>query len=169
MVLYFIGLGLGDAKDITLRGLEVVKRAKAVYLESYTSILQSTKQEMVCPLHFFVYMSFFHRNLCTVGRLLKRIEHLWSRFFSHLISFILSSLGLWRNDQPCQNGRSCIFGRWWCFLVRFSCLAFFGKNSCILYIVPPHTVISICEQSRRGWKFNLFIMPESWLVSGAVA
>ena len=47
MVLYFIGLGLGDAKDITLRGLEIVKRAKAVYLESYTSILQSTKQDMV--------------------------------------------------------------------------------------------------------------------------
>jgi len=36
-----IGLGLGDAKDITVRGLEIVKRAKRVYLEAYTAILSS--------------------------------------------------------------------------------------------------------------------------------
>ncbi|KAH7827884.1 diphthine synthase [Monocercomonoides exilis] len=46
MVLYLIGLGLGDAKDITVRGLEIVKRAHKVYLESYTSILQDTRKEM---------------------------------------------------------------------------------------------------------------------------
>lgn len=38
-MLYFIGLGLGDAKDITVKGLEIVKTAKKVYLEHYTSIL----------------------------------------------------------------------------------------------------------------------------------
>ncbi|KAJ8305739.1 hypothetical protein KUTeg_016284 [Tegillarca granosa] len=36
---YLIGLGLGDATDITVKGLEIVKRAKRVYLEAYTSIL----------------------------------------------------------------------------------------------------------------------------------
>lgn len=41
MGFYVIGLGLGDAKDITVRGLEVVKRAKRVYLEAYTAILSS--------------------------------------------------------------------------------------------------------------------------------
>lgn len=39
MVLYVIGLGLGDEKDITLRGLEAVKSCKVVYLEFYTSML----------------------------------------------------------------------------------------------------------------------------------
>eukprot|EP00605_Chrysophyceae_sp_TOSAG23-4_P000591 GSChrysophyteH1.ASY1.ANO1.668.1 assembled CDS len=39
MVLYVIGLGLGDEKDITLRGLEAVKSCKCLYLEFYTSIL----------------------------------------------------------------------------------------------------------------------------------
>ena len=38
-MLYFVGLGLGDVKDITVKGLEVVKKAERVYLEAYTSIL----------------------------------------------------------------------------------------------------------------------------------
>ncbi|CAH1968999.1 unnamed protein product [Acanthoscelides obtectus] len=36
---YLIGLGLGDCKDITVKGLEIVKKCDKVYLESYTSIL----------------------------------------------------------------------------------------------------------------------------------
>ena len=39
MVLYIVGLGLGDEKDITVRGLECVKSCKRLYLEFYTSIL----------------------------------------------------------------------------------------------------------------------------------
>jgi diphthine synthase len=39
MVLYLIGLGLGDEKDITLRGLDVVRGCSRVWLENYTSIL----------------------------------------------------------------------------------------------------------------------------------
>lgn len=46
MVLYFIGLGLGDEKDITVKGLEAVKRCKKVYLESYTSILTTNKSKL---------------------------------------------------------------------------------------------------------------------------
>lgn len=38
-MLYLIGLGLGDETDITVKGLEVVKKAERVYLEAYTSIL----------------------------------------------------------------------------------------------------------------------------------
>jgi len=40
MSLSIIGLGLFDEKDITVRGLELVKAADVVYLECYTSILQ---------------------------------------------------------------------------------------------------------------------------------
>jgi len=46
-MLYVIGLGLGDAKDITVKGLEILKRCELVYLESYTSILTCGKEEMV--------------------------------------------------------------------------------------------------------------------------
>ncbi|CAN6463555.1 unnamed protein product [Victoria cruziana] len=38
-MLYIIGLGLGDEKDITLRGLEAIKRCDKVYMEAYTSLL----------------------------------------------------------------------------------------------------------------------------------
>lgn len=45
-MLYMIGIGLNDAKDITVKGLEAVKECDAVYLESYTSLLQSSKVEL---------------------------------------------------------------------------------------------------------------------------
>lgn len=38
MALYFIGLGLGDERDITLNGLDAIKRCSSVYLESYTNV-----------------------------------------------------------------------------------------------------------------------------------
>ncbi len=40
MVLDLIGLGLADKKDISVKGLEIVKKADKVYLENYTSLLQ---------------------------------------------------------------------------------------------------------------------------------
>ncbi|XP_046750969.1 diphthine methyl ester synthase [Diprion similis] len=36
---YVIGLGLGDAKDVTVKGLEIIRKCDRVYLEAYTSIL----------------------------------------------------------------------------------------------------------------------------------
>lgn len=39
MTLNFIGIGLNDEKDISLKGFELVKKADFVYLESYTSKL----------------------------------------------------------------------------------------------------------------------------------
>lgn len=46
-MLYFIGLGLGDAKDITVKGLEIIRRCSRVYLEAYTSILTVGKEALV--------------------------------------------------------------------------------------------------------------------------
>ena len=46
MMLYFIGLGLGDAKDISVKGLEIIKTCERVYLESYTSILTCGKKQL---------------------------------------------------------------------------------------------------------------------------
>ena len=47
MVLYLIGLGLCNEKDITVRGLEYIKQSDYTYMEYYTSILgiDSTKLE----------------------------------------------------------------------------------------------------------------------------
>ena len=39
MVLYLIGLGLCNEKDITVRGLEFIKQSDYIYMEYYTSIL----------------------------------------------------------------------------------------------------------------------------------
>ena len=44
---YLVGLGLADAKDITVKGLEIVKSASKVYLEAYTSILTVGKDALV--------------------------------------------------------------------------------------------------------------------------
>lgn len=46
-MLYLVGLGLGDAKDITVKGLEIVKNADYVFLEAYTSILCVGQQVLV--------------------------------------------------------------------------------------------------------------------------
>ncbi|XP_067086669.1 diphthine methyl ester synthase [Osmerus mordax] len=43
---YFIGLGLGDAKDITVKGLEIIQKCNRVYLEAYTSILTVGKDKL---------------------------------------------------------------------------------------------------------------------------
>ncbi|OJJ62845.1 hypothetical protein ASPSYDRAFT_86496 [Aspergillus sydowii CBS 593.65] len=45
-MLYLVGLGLADETDITVRGLEVVKKAERVYLEAYTSILLVDKAKL---------------------------------------------------------------------------------------------------------------------------
>lgn len=46
MVLYIVGLGLGDEKDITVRGLELVRTCKVLFLEYYTSILGLDKNSL---------------------------------------------------------------------------------------------------------------------------
>lgn len=45
-MLYFVGLGLGDEKDITVRGLEVVRSCDRIYLDAYTSILGVDKERL---------------------------------------------------------------------------------------------------------------------------
>ena len=45
-MLYLIGLGLNDEKDITIKGLEAIKKCKEIYLENYTSKLQVSKKDL---------------------------------------------------------------------------------------------------------------------------
>ena len=46
MVLYMIGLGLGDEDDITVKGLKLVQSCDRVFLESYTSVLGVDKERL---------------------------------------------------------------------------------------------------------------------------
>jgi diphthine synthase len=44
---YAIGLGLADEKDVSVKGLEIIKRAERVYLEAYTAVLLVEKEVLV--------------------------------------------------------------------------------------------------------------------------
>ena len=55
-MLYLVGLGLGSAADITVRGLEVVRRASRVYLEAYTSILTVGKEALVSKIFHYYFL-----------------------------------------------------------------------------------------------------------------
>ncbi|KAH6582876.1 hypothetical protein BASA61_008287 [Batrachochytrium salamandrivorans] len=46
MVLYVIGLGLSDERDITVKGLDAIKSCERIYLEAYTSILMVPKNRL---------------------------------------------------------------------------------------------------------------------------
>ena len=46
MTLYLIGLGLTNEKDISVKGLEIVKKCDNVYLENYTSLLQCSVHDL---------------------------------------------------------------------------------------------------------------------------
>ncbi|ORX39024.1 tetrapyrrole methylase [Kockovaella imperatae] len=64
-MLYIIGLGLSDEKDITVKGLEAVKRCERVYLESYTSILMIPKEKLE---------AFYGREVITATRETVELE-----------------------------------------------------------------------------------------------
>ena len=54
-----IGLGLSDEKDITVKGLEAVQKAKYVYLEMYTAILMISTEKL---------SAFFGKEVVTADR-----------------------------------------------------------------------------------------------------
>ncbi|NJE43355.1 diphthine synthase [Thermococcus sp. GR6] len=47
MAIYFIGLGLYDEKDITLKGLEMARKCDLVFAEFYTSLLAGTTLDKI--------------------------------------------------------------------------------------------------------------------------
>ena len=46
MVFYIIGLGLGDPEDISLKAYKVIKACKEVYLEYYTSVMNTSNNQL---------------------------------------------------------------------------------------------------------------------------
>jgi diphthine synthase len=59
MVLFVIGLGLGDERDVTVKGLEAVKSSVRVFLEEYTAILGIEKSRLE---------SFYGKSIITADR-----------------------------------------------------------------------------------------------------
>ena len=73
-MLYIIGLGLADEKDISVKGLEIVKKADRVYLEAYTAILLVEKSQLVRALQSI--NTLISINICSlVGSLLWPPHH----------------------------------------------------------------------------------------------
>jgi len=58
-MLFIIGLGLCDEKDITVKGLEAVKSCERLYLEAYTSILMVNKEKLV---KYFIFINRHNNN-----------------------------------------------------------------------------------------------------------
>ena len=72
-MLYIVGLGLADETDITVKGLDIVKRASEVYLEAYTAVLSVGKEQLVCqPLQILFHLMILLLTRCdaTVGNVL---------------------------------------------------------------------------------------------------
>lgn len=46
MALYIIGIGLSTEKDVSVKGLEIIRKCDKIYLENYTSLLQCSIQDL---------------------------------------------------------------------------------------------------------------------------
>ena len=80
-MLTFIGLGLYDEKDITVKGLEAVKNADAVYAEFYTSNLIGTSIEKI--------EKFYGKKLIILSREEVELEPVWlSRAINENVVFL---------------------------------------------------------------------------------
>jgi diphthine synthase len=80
-MLTFIGLGLYDEKDITVKGLEAVKNADAVYAEFYTSNLMGTSLEKI--------EAFYGKKLIVLSREEVELEPVWlSRAIKENVVFL---------------------------------------------------------------------------------
>ena len=82
MTLYFIGLGLCDEKDITVRGLETVKKCDYVYLERYTSILQCSIEDLE---------KLYHKKIIPANREMveKKADLILEHALDHNVAFLV--------------------------------------------------------------------------------
>ena len=59
MALYLVGIGLSDEKDVSVRGLEVIRGCSEVYLEGYTSLMSCSVSDLE---------GFYGKKIAVVGR-----------------------------------------------------------------------------------------------------
>ncbi len=82
MVLYFIGLGLCDEKDITLKGLEAIHKCDYIYLEKYTSILQCSIETLE---------TLYHKKIILADREMveKKADIILTQALTHNVAFLV--------------------------------------------------------------------------------
>jgi len=104
-MLYLIGLGLGDAEDITCKGLAVIRRASRVYLEAYTSILTVGTEALVSKTRLCVTCGITTRHIawghiCIRRSSVLRIEYCWvailspMHFYEYFCQYTMTFLAL---------------------------------------------------------------------------
>ncbi len=81
-MLYIIGLGLSDEKDVSVKGLEIIQKAKEVYLEEYTSVMQVTKEKLE---------NFYGKKIISADRefVEKQIETVFKKAKKEDIAFLV--------------------------------------------------------------------------------
>jgi diphthine synthase len=82
MTLYFIGLGLDNEKDITVKGLEAVKKCDYLFLEDYTSKLNVSVEKLE---------EFYEKKIFRADRELveKRAEEILDKAAQKNIGFLV--------------------------------------------------------------------------------
>jgi len=77
-----IGIGLADEKDISVKGLELVKKCDFIYLESYTSKLQCSIQNLE---------TFYGKKIILADRPLveKKAEEILNNAKDHEVAFLV--------------------------------------------------------------------------------
>lgn len=85
-MLYLVGLGLGNVDDITMKGLNIVRKCTHVYLETYTSIMSFGLDKKKLE-------EFFGKEIQEADRAAVELNYSISIdfFFLNLIILILSS------------------------------------------------------------------------------
>eukprot|EP00419_Tripos_fusus_P026603 CAMPEP_0172717360 /NCGR_PEP_ID=MMETSP1074-20121228/71213_1 /TAXON_ID=2916 /ORGANISM="Ceratium fusus, Strain PA161109" /LENGTH=276 /DNA_ID=CAMNT_0013542283 /DNA_START=43 /DNA_END=873 /DNA_ORIENTATION=- len=84
MVLWMIGLGLGDAGDITVKGLAALKKCRHIYLEAYTSVLPGLDREQLAEAYGVPEIIEADRDLVESG-----CEEMLARAEEHDVSFLV--------------------------------------------------------------------------------
>ncbi|KMZ93385.1 diphthine synthase [Plasmodium vivax Mauritania I] len=82
MALYIIGLGLGDERDVSVKGKELIEMSDVVYLESYTSVLFVSKNTLE---------EFYKKNIKEVDRNLaeENCEEILKEAINKKVSFLV--------------------------------------------------------------------------------
>mmetsp|Transcript_54312 Transcript_54312/g.99837 ORF Transcript_54312/g.99837 Transcript_54312/m.99837 type:complete len:288 (+) Transcript_54312:119-982(+) len=84
MVLWLVGLGLGDEGDITVKGLAAVRKSAFVYLEAYTSILPGLDRDALAKAYEVPDIIEADRELVESG-----CEEMLERAKDHDVSFLV--------------------------------------------------------------------------------
>lgn len=86
-MLHFIGLGLYDEKDVSLKGLDAIRSAEGVYAEFYTSRLMGTTLEKMETL--------YEKKIHILSRQDVEVDPAWLEEARHKEIVFLSGGMLW--------------------------------------------------------------------------